>query len=190
MALPDYLKPADEIDMPEEEAAIRRAGIVSFAVCVVTFGAAFLGLPALIEFPAETAQRLAFAAGAGFFVMAWVLVAVAMVSTARRFSPDDIGGSAARPPSPAVAIKAAFLQNTLEQAALAVGFYMALAAVAGGAWLALIPVSVILFAAGRVLFYVGYPRGAKGRALGMSLTMMPVIVGYPLVLLLMLARLF
>jgi Flp pilus assembly protein TadB len=109
------------------------------------------------------------------------MVAILLVSTARRFSAEDIGGQAAGPPSDRLAIKAAFLQNTLEQTVLAGGFYLALAAVAGGPWLALIPVAAILFVVGRVLFFLRYHRGARGRSLGMALTMMPSALGYPLV---------
>jgi hypothetical protein len=110
-----------------------------------------------------------------------LLVAIMMVSTTRRFSPEDIGGQAAGPPSDRLAIRAAFLQDTLEQTVLAGGFYLALSAVAGGAWLALIPASVGLFVVGRVLFYARYHLGAHGRSLGMALTMMPSVLGYLLV---------
>jgi hypothetical protein len=78
-----------------------------------------------------------------------LMVAILMVSTGRRFSAADIGGQAAGPPSEKLAIKAAFLQNTLEQAVIAAGFFFALAAVADGAWLALLPVSAALFVVGK-----------------------------------------
>jgi cation transport ATPase len=68
--------------------------------------------------------------------------------------------------------------KTLEQAVLAAGFYLALAAVATGPWLALLPTAAALFVTGRALFYFGYTRGAKGRSLGMSLTMLPSVIGY------------
>lgn len=89
-----------------------------------------------------------------------------------------VGGQAAGPPSDRLAIRAAFLQNTLKQTVVAGGFYLALSAVAGGSSLALIPVSVALFVVGRVLFYARYHLGAQGRSLGMALTMMPSVLGY------------
>ena len=79
---------------------------------------------------------------------------------------------------PALAIRVAFLQNTLEQAVLAGAFYFALAALAGGPWMALPPVAAVLFVVGRVLFFLGYRRGAGGRSFGMALTMLPAVVGY------------
>ena len=50
---------------------------------------------------------------------------------------EDICGQPAGPPSEKLVIKAAFLQNTLQQMVLAGGFYFVLAAVAGGCGFAL-----------------------------------------------------
>ncbi len=176
-----YRRPPEAVDMAAEERAIRRDTTIATAVTHAGFAAAFWLGPSLADLPVEVAERLAFVALV-FAVPGFVLlVAIMMVSTTRRFSAKDIGGQAAGPPSERLAIKAAFLQNTLEQVVLAAGFYFALAAVAGGAWLALLPVAAGLFVIGRVLFYRGYPRGAQGRSLGMGLTMMPAALGYPLV---------
>lgn len=54
----------------------------------------------------------------------------------------------------------------------------------------LIVLGVVLFAIGRILFLKGYNRGVRGRSLGMTLTMMPTVVGYALVLIVIAARLF
>lgn len=183
-----YKTPPDQIDMQRAERKIRSAGTLGFVLFGIAVGAAYWLLPALIAFPVELAERLAFAARAGAVVLFCVLVAVGLVSTTRRFSPEDIGGSAAGPPSEKLAIYVAFLQNTLEQAILAVGFYVAYASLVAGAWLSLIPVSVTFFIVGRVLFLRGYRRGVEGRALGMVLTMTPAIVGYPVVFILILTN--
>jgi uncharacterized membrane protein len=178
----DYRRPPEAIDMAAEESAIRRDTSIATAMTLAGFATAFWLGPGLADLPEDVADRMAFAAMV-FAVPGFVLlVAIVMVSTTRRFSAEDIGGQAAGPPSEWLAIKAAFLQNTLEQTVLAAGFYFALAAVAEGAWLALLPVAAGLFVIGRVLFYLGYPRGAQGRSLGMGLTMMPAALGYPLVL--------
>ncbi len=185
----DYLKPPEEVNLDDEERAIQRAGTIAFVANVVAFVGAYYGLNYVVDFPTGLSERLAFAAIASVFVLVWVLIGVMMVSTGRRQSAEDIGGSAAGPPSDQLAIKAAFLQNTLEQAVLSVGFFAGLAALAGGPWLALICVAVVFFAVGRILFYRGYPEGAKGRALGMTLTMLPTILGYLVVLGLLVAHL-
>ncbi|MCH8552294.1 MAG: MAPEG family protein [Natronospirillum sp.] len=182
---PHFLDSPDQIDMGRAEKSIRTGGTVSL---LIVLGAGSLGywlLPGVIRFPEALAERLAFAAQVSSIILFCLLVAVGMVSTGRRFSAEDIGGAAAGPPSERLAIKSAFLQNTLEQAVLAVGFYLAFAALVSGPWLSVLPVSAACFVVGRVLFYRGYVRGVEGRAFGMTLTMMPVILGYPAVFVLM-----
>jgi hypothetical protein len=176
-----YRRPPEEVDMAAEERAILRDSTLASMATLAAFVAAYFVVPAFAELPESPAGRLAFAAGLWAVPCVVLMVAILMVSTARRVSPEDIGGQAAGPPSDRLAIKSAFLQNTLEQTVLAGGFYLALAAVAGGRWLALLPASALLFVLGRVLFYRGYHRGAGGRALGMALTMMPSVLGYALV---------
>lgn len=177
----DYRRPPDRVDMEAEERAIRRDTSLAFVATLAIFAGAYWLAPRLVDLPTAAAERLAFAALTWAVPCLVLLVAILMVSTARRFSPEDIGGQAAGPPSERVAVKAAFLQNTLEQTVLSGGFYLALAAVAGGPWLALLPGAAFLFVVGRVLFYRGYRGGAKGRSLGMALTMTPCVVGFPLV---------
>lgn len=187
---PHYLDDPEEVDLEAEEAAIRKAGTIATVLLAAAVPAAYYGLPLVFEFPVELVDRLAFGVVSSLFVMVWVLIGVMMVSTARRKSPEDIGGSAAGPPSEQIAIYAAFLQNSLEQAVLAVVLYLALSVLVGGAWLSLIVVGVVFFAVGRVLFFAGYEKGARGRALGMNLTMLPTLAGYLLVVVLAAMRLF
>lgn len=173
-----YRTPPDKVDMAAEERAIRRDTSLATAITLGAFAAAFWLGPTITTFPTGLPERLALAAGCWAVTAFVLLVAVMIVSTTRRFSPEDIGGQAAGPPSDKLAIRAAFLQNTLEQSVVAAGAYGALASVAGGAWMALLPVSAALFVIGRALFFRGYHRGAKGRSLGMALTMMPAVLVY------------
>lgn len=186
---PGYRKPPEEIDMRQAERSIRVASVISVLALAAAVPAGYFLMPAIFAFPEELSERLAFAAQASLFVLLCLVIAIAMVSTARRFSPHDISGSAARPPSEKIAIYVAFLQNTLEQAVIAVGLYFALATLVSGPWLALIPIGVLFFVTGRVLFLRGYSNGVEGRALGMTLTMMPTVLGYLLVLVLLARRL-
>lgn len=176
--------------MSGAERSIRRAGAASLGAFAVAVPLAYVLLPRVFTFPTALAERLAFAAQCSAIVLLCVAAAVLNVSTRRRFSPHDIGGAAAGPPGPRIAIAAAVLQNTLEQAVIAVGLYLALASLLGGDWLSLIPVGVAFFVVGRILFLRGYARGVEGRSLGMALTMTPTILGYLLVLGLLVARLF
>lgn len=190
MAEESYRSPPGQSDMVQAERAIRRSVLISLIAIAVAGPLGYLLLPTLFAFPTELAGRLAFAAQASVFVLMWVAIGVLLVSTTRSRSPQDIGGSAAGPPSDRLAIYIAFLQNTLEQAVLAVGLYFALASLVSGPWLSLIVMGVVMFAIGRILFLRGYHRGVRGRSLGMTMTMMPTILGYALVLILIAVRLF
>jgi hypothetical protein len=172
-----YKASPEEVDMEAAEKTIRRAGSISFLAFIAAAFAGYYLLPMVVDFPIELAERIAFAIKASLFIWLWVLIAVGLVSTGRRTSPQDIGGSAAGPPSDKIAIYVAFLQNTLEQAALATATYLGLAVLVDGDLLALIVVALLFFTVGRILFLKGYSRGAQGRALGMTLTMTPTVLG-------------
>lgn len=172
----DFLKVPDEAGMRRADRRITQAGVTALVVFGLVGVAAWHLLPQLFEIPAETADQLAFALKAALVPLICLAVAILMVSNGRRYSPEDIGGSAAGPPSPRVAVQAAFLQNTLEQAALATGSYLIFAVALSGPWLTLIPISAGMFMTGRALFFLGYRRGVEGRAYGMTLTMMPSLL--------------
>lgn len=161
------------VDMHKEEMAIRWRTSAALGVTLIAFALAYFILPLFHLFPFQTSHRFALAAQSSAFILIWLLIGIGMVSFGRRQSPEDIGGAAAGPPSDRLAIKVAFLHNTLEQSVLACGAFFAYAAIMDGDALALIPVSVILFGIGRYLFYKGYPHGAGARAFGMGLTLLP-----------------
>lgn len=127
-------------------------------------------LPLYFRLLEAVADRLAFALQADIFVLLWLLFGVGLVSRGRRHSPADIGAAMSDPPSPRIAVEAAFLQNTLEQAVLAIGMHLALATLSPRGSLGLIVASVALFALGRATFLPGYRKGAGGRAFGMVAT--------------------
>lgn len=173
-----------------EQARVRKQSALAFLLCAGLSAACFLLLPGLIAFPVEIGARLAFAIQTGLVHFVILLLAVRMVSSGRYRSAADIGGSAKGPPSPALAVKVAFLQNTLEQAFLGVGAHLVLASVAGGRWLALLVASAILFAIGRLSFYRSYPGGAGARAFGMATTVLPSLICYIAALALLIGGLF
>jgi len=161
----------------EQRKVIARAALAT-AFCSGSLTAAYLLLPLAMRFPEGLAQRIAFALQADIFVFLWVLIGVQRVSSGRFRSAADNRGSAYGPPSPAIAVKVAFLQNTLEQAFVAVGSHLAFATLATGPALALLPASVVLFAVGRITFIIGYPHGAGGRAFGVVTTVIPTMILY------------
>lgn len=165
----------EKVDLARERPKLLARGGAGIVVCAIVLSSAYLWLGARLPLPEALADRIGFAFRADAFVILWVLMAIQRVSTGRYNSPMDNRGSAYGPPSPALALKIAF-QNTLEQAFVAIGAHLALSAATGGAVLALIPASVLLFAVGRVAFLIGYPHGAGGRAFGIVLTMVPSYV--------------
>lgn len=151
-------------------------------MCGLILVPATLGLPALFAFPSGMTERLALVLRADLFVALWVVVAIRMASKVRFESKDDNAGSAYGSPSARLAVPAAFLQNTLEQAFVAIVGHLALATVAGEAALAYVIGSVALFCLGRVTFLAGYRHGAGGRAFGIVTTALPTIGAYAWVL--------
>ena len=162
--------------------------MAALTICAAGLALGCAVLPHWLHLPVDLAARLAFAVRADLFVLLWVVLGVVLVALGRGRSAADIGGAASSPPSPAIAVRVAFLQNTLEQAVIAAGAHLALATLLEGAALALIPTAVALFGLGRLAFLAGYSGGAGGRAFGMAATFLPTGAGYALAIGLLLAR--
>lgn len=171
-------------------------GVLLGSAAGLAFSAVFLAagyawLPAAIvglQPAMDAGERIAFALKAHLFVFLWLAGCVGAVSRGRFYSPSDIAGAAFAPPGPAIAVRAAVLQNSLEQAVLAVGGHLVLAALLRGTELLLIPLLVGLFLIGRGAFAARYAKGAPARAFGMAVTAAPTAASYIFALGLMLAR--
>lgn len=139
--------------------------------------------------PADTAERIALwaacSASAGF----WLLLCVGRLAGHRFFTPEDIDGGGVRGNSAEAALIQAVLQNTLEQAVLASLGWAAWLWLGPGGDGARVAVLALYFAAGRLLFFAGYSRGAPWRALGFTLTFYPTVGLYLLLLPAIAARL-
>lgn len=167
---------APSIDLEKEVRGIRAAAVKALALCAACFAAGYVLLPNYFAFPATTIDALIFTVRVDLFMLLWVVAAVGLVSHARRQSADDIGAAASGVPSQSVRMKVAFLQNTLEQAFMAIGSHLVFSTLFSGPALSLVIVAVVLFAIGRVTFYRAYPRGAAARAFGMVTTVIPTMV--------------
>lgn len=167
-----------QVDLPTEQKRVRRKAIYAFVLCVGVLVSASLALPLWFAFPTGKADRLAFVLRVDLVVALWVVLAIRMVARIRFQSAADNAGSAFASPSPRLAVPAAFLQNTLEQAFIAVIAHLALATAPGAAPLAYVLGAVALFRLGRVTFLRGYPQGAAGRAFGIVTTVIPTLGAY------------
>ena len=177
----------ETVDLRAEQRAVVRNGVLAMLFSAAVLVAGYLLLPKLFSFPDDFEGALKLTLQADLFVTLWVVFAVRQVARIRFRSPDDIAGPAFTRPSPRIAVAAAFLQNTLEQAVIAVAAHLALATLLTGAALAFIPTAVLLFAVGRLTFLIGYPKGAGARAFGMVVTTVPTIAAFTLAIALLIA---
>lgn len=164
-----------------DQVGIIRASAVALAFAAVVLVAGYGWLPPeLLGLSPEMAfgERIAFTLKAGILMFLWLAGCVGAVSRGRFYSPADIRGSAFGTPSPAIGIRAAVLQNSLEQTVLAFGAHLTLAALLRGTELVLIPLLIALFMVGRIAFAFGYAKRASGRAFGMALTGASVVASY------------
>lgn len=167
------------------QAGVAAGMAAGFAATVAAF--AWPDLPAV---PPGTEERLALWLAASAAVALWLLVGVALLARHRFFTPADIDGGGLTEGTAGAKLLQTLIQNTLEQALLAIPAY--------GAWLWLMPAErrglvilcVGLFGLGRLLFFLLYARGAPWRAIGFTLTFYPTVGLYLLLLPAAAARLF
>ena len=126
--------------------------------------------------PSSLTERLIVTARADVFVLCWLAATIGNVARLRFFCAEDIAGSRPGTASLAVGDAKAILQNTLEQVVLAIPIHVALAVLVRAS-LPLIIALAALFTTGRLLFWIGYAKGAQARALGFALTFYPSIAG-------------
>ena len=110
-----------------------------------------------------------------------LFICVARLAKHRFFNPEDNQGSAQSSGTRKAEVLQSLLQNTLEQASLALPVYAAVSLLGSSRWLTLVPAAAAMFLVGRTLFFVGYAKGAPSRAFGFALTF------YPTALLLLIA---
>lgn len=158
---------------PQEQRGIALRMMAALCVTVLVLATCLLRSAAA---HASLAERLSVTARADVFVLCWLAAAIGNVARLRFFSAADIGGSGFGTATADVGRANAVLQNTLEQVALAVPIHVALTMLVASS-APLVVALVALFAVGRLLFWIGYARGAKARAFGFALTFYPSIAG-------------
>ncbi|MEQ1867867.1 MAG: MAPEG family protein [Micropepsaceae bacterium] len=124
----------------------------------------------------DTASRLAFAAQ-WLLVPGWMLLAGVFGASRRGFYADAIEGTRT-PTAQTLEINLRYNQNTIEQTILAAIAWTSLAVVLPHDELILIPAMAVLFALGRITFWIGYVLHPMGRTFGMSLTVLPTIFAF------------
>jgi hypothetical protein len=161
--------------LSETQAGVLRGMAAGLGTTLVLLGAAVALTPDawLPEpgFPAALAHALRWDA----LVVACLAINIAMLARHRFFTPGDIDGGGLSTGTPTAHVLQSTLQNTLEQAVLALSTHAIWAAAMPHAWQAAVPAAAVLFLVGRVLFWHGYAHGAPARALGFALTFYPSV---------------
>lgn len=124
----------------------------------------------------ELSSRIRLASWALLLPSLTLLVCIARLANHRFFTPEDIHGSALTQGTDRAKLLQALLQNTLEQAALAIPTYLATAINAPVVLLPIVPAAACMFLIGRIFFFAGYAKGAPSRAYGFALTFHPTVM--------------
>ena len=152
-----------------------RLGVLAGMAAGLAVTLAALLWPGLPAGPSDPAARIRAWLACDLWAGAWLAVCVARLARHRFFSDADIDAALSVGTSEARVLQS-LTQNTLEQAVLAM--------VAYGAWLipadpplpaASVWIAAGCFGLGRLLFMVGYARGAAWRSLGFALTFYPTV---------------
>lgn len=155
---------------------VMRGMILAFLLGSLVLLAAILFLPAALMPLAAPADRLAAAARWGLLVVVCLIAAVGNLARHRFFTPADIDGSGLTAGSDRARLYQAIVQNTLEQALIAVIAHAAWAATMPVGWFGAVPAAAVLFLIGRIAFAAVYARGAPARAFGFALTFYPSVL--------------
>lgn len=162
--------------LTDTQAGVLRGMAIGLATSGLALTAAVVVAPAALLPGPGPAAALAHALRWDLLPLACLAINIALLARHRFASPADIDGGGLTAGTPAARRLQATLQNTLEQVVLAVGTHLVWAATMPRRWQAAVPAAALLFAAGRLLFWRGYARGAAARALGFALTFYPSVV--------------
>jgi len=153
------------------------AGMAAGAIAGITglFLAAFLttnflGPSAVLQ------DRLFIAALAALAPVFSLIFSVARLARHRFFTPEDINGSGLVAGTDTASLLQALIQNTLEQAVLAVPVYFCCAIVFPIEYLGTVVAGGAMFLIGRISFFLGYQYGAPSRAFGFAFTFYPTVL--------------
>lgn len=146
--------------------------LLSMALAVAVLAALWTAGPVAVPLSADDpASRLAFAAKWLLVPGLMLLLGIGLTANRRFFDPDAIDGGA----TPALEIGQRYNRNTLEQTVLAAIAWTGLALQLPHERLALIPELALVFAVGRILFWLGYRIAPWARAFGFGLTFYPTV---------------
>ena len=162
--------------LSEAQRGVLRGMLAAVAVTVAAVGAAVLLQPAVLMPLPAFEQRLAATLRWDGLVLACLVLAIGLLARHRFFTPADIDGSGLTAGTDRARVLQAVLQNSLEQAVIAVLAHLLWTAATPPGWFAAVPAAAVLFLVGRICFALGYRGGAPARAFGFALTFYPTVL--------------
>lgn len=155
-------------------------GMAGAAPAIAIAAASWAYAPSILThlpLPADdAAHRFAYAVQ-WLLVPGLTLLAGVFGASRRGFYADAIEGTRT-PASHSLEINLRYNQNTIEQTILAAIAWLGLSQALPYDQLALIPAMAALFFIGRVTFWIGYALHPMARTFGMTLTVVPTIIAY------------
>lgn len=164
------------MQLTEKQKGVARGAGLAGAITLVSILGVLAWQPDFLT-PRDTmTARLSFALKADLAILVLFVISIGRLAKHRFHEPADIDGGGMTVGTQRARSLQAMLQNTLEQTVLAIALHLLWAVIAPLSWLAAIPVAVVLFVAGRIMFFRGYESGAPSRALGFGLTFYPNVL--------------
>lgn len=161
--------------LDQAQRGVLRGMVAAVAVTVVVLVAAILWRPDALVALAPMQERLAATLRWDAGVLVCLVLAIGSLARHRFFTPADIDGGGLANATERARVLQAILQNTLEQAVIAVLAHLLWTAATPPGWQAAVPAAVALFVVGRLCFARGYVGGAAARAFGFALTFYPTV---------------
>lgn len=161
--------------LDDTQRGVMRNMVAGCGLTLAVLIGAIVWRPAFLTAPAALAERFAETLRWDALVLLCLVAAIGNLARHRFFTPADINGGGLTSATDTARVLQAVLQNTLEQAVIAVLAHLLWAAATPSGWSAAVPAAVLLFVAGRIGFAAGYRNGAAARAFGFALTFYPTV---------------
>jgi hypothetical protein len=162
--------------MNKTQYGVARGMALALLTAIALFAFCATYVSGVWEIGSDFTSRATLASWVILLPAAMLCVCIARLAKHRFFTPEDIHGSALTSGTDKAKLLQALLQNTLEQAAIALPIYIAAAIIVPPHLLSLVPAAGALFVVGRMFFFGGYQKGAPSRAYGFALTFYPTIL--------------
>jgi uncharacterized MAPEG superfamily protein len=159
--------------LTDKQSGVLKGIVIGAVITVVVIAGSIILGPKFLAQGLSASERIAFSLKSDLAITFILAISISRLARHRFFTAKDIDGSGLTQSTETAKVMQATLQNTLEQAVLAVLVHMTWVVTMPADRDATIPAAAVLFLTGRILFIRGYSGGAPSRALGFALTFYP-----------------